>query len=354
VGNLKLSAAAALRWAVVWGPFFVLWVIFYRGWSRIGIPQAMILAAVAIGSAAVLSIPVGRVSGYVPWRGRPTLWFCAAHCVFASAYAATWLLVIYGFDGWRLGVSPLGLMARSRVLGWQIMMGLWLYGLIAGLAYARHAFEHAAAEERRALTANTLAAEAKLEALRARLQPHFLFNALHALHALVRENPSAAETGIERLGELLRYTLHHDARALVPLGDEWRFTTEYLKFERLRFGDRLNVSQAMEPGIDEWPVPPFALQTLVENAVQHAIALARGGHISLAAHRDGDHLRLVVRDSGADRSTTSQATQASGLSTLRARLAAIYEDRWQLGIVEGPDGWEVTLVLPPGDHLEED
>jgi hypothetical protein len=348
----RAVAGSILRWSVLWGPFFVMWVVFVRSYARLALQEALLRGSVAIGSAALLSVPVTAVSRQLPWPGKLRVSFYAAHLLLAVMYVAVWLAAIYGFDAWRTGTTLPALLGRSRVIGWQSLMGLWLYGLIAGLAYARNAYERAAFEERRAIVANALATDAKLEALRARLHPHFLFNALHALHGLIREDPAGAERGLERLGALLRYALSHDARALVPLHEEWHFTSEYLAFEHLRYGDRLLVEKSLQDDVRWWPTPPFALQTLVENAVRHAITAAAGGRIAISARQVDSQLELVVSDSGGSIADyVEHVPTATGLRTLRERLAAMYGGAWALDIAARPNGWTVTLRIP---QLEED
>ena len=120
-------------------------------------------------------------------------------------------------------------------------MGVWLYGLFAGVSYAVQTRSRLHEKETLAARAEALAAAARLDAIRARLNPHFLFNALHTLSALVKFRPGAAENAIERLGDMLRYTLKEEGRELVEFAEEYDFTRQYLAFEQLRYEDRLKV-----------------------------------------------------------------------------------------------------------------
>src|SRR5206468_6725152 len=113
--------------------------------------------------------------------------------------------------------------------------------------------------------AEPLAAAARLDAIRARLNPHFLFNALHTLAALVKFRPAMAESAIERLGDMLRYALKEDGRELVEFSEEYEFTRQYLAFEQLRYEDRLKVDVQIDPECFNFDIPPFSMQTLAEN-----------------------------------------------------------------------------------------
>jgi LytS/YehU family sensor histidine kinase len=195
-----------------------------------------------------------------------------------------------------------------------------------------------------------MAAAARLEALRARLHPHFLFNALNTLSALVKFNPTAAETAIEHLGDMLRYALKEDGRALVGFSEEYEFTRLYLAFEQFRYEDRLRVAVHVEPAAFDFDVPPFSLQTLVENAVRHAISVRpEGGSIWIDCFcRDG-MLTTAVKDDGPGSNGDSTGSHHLGLRSLRERLAAAYGARADLRITSGSQGFEASFIVPPAE-----
>ena len=216
-----------------------------------------------------------------------------------------------------------------RILPFRILNEILIYGTLAGLAYAWHNAANAARAE-------TLRARAELEALRSQLNPHFILNTFHALIGLVRRDPAVAETALEQLGDLLRYSLRIQREGLdeVTLRDEWSFVQSYLDLERLRLGDRLRVSfEAAETTLD-CRVPSFALQTLVENAVRHAIApRAEGGHLAIRAHQAEGRLVIEVEDEGPGASAQPPAeSHRLGLRLLQERLAALYGGRASLGL----------------------
>jgi LytS/YehU family sensor histidine kinase len=201
--------------------------------------------------------------------------------------------------------------------------------------------------ETAAARAQAAAAQAQLRAVRAQLNPHFLFNALHAVSSLVRTDPVAADRAIERLGELLRRSLDHSAQDLVPLGQEWEFVKGYLDLEQLRLGHRLQLDCQLDPAALAVPVPPFLLQPLVENAVRHGIAASpTGGTISVSAQRLNGSLRLCISDDGPG---ASGATHGMGLGIegVRQQLEARYGSRGSLCIdTPSQRGFSVTITLP--------
>jgi two-component system LytT family sensor kinase len=229
---------------------------------------------------------------------------------------------------------------------WEMMT----YWTVVGLS---HALDFHRESQEREITAAQLEArlaEAQLAALQRQLHPHFLFNTLNTISALMHRDIDAADTMLERLSDLLRLTLDRISLQQVALKDELDFIEKYLEIERARFGDRLKVSFDVAPGILDALVPTLLLQPLVENAVRHGIApKLGGGRLEIAARRDGDRLRLVVRDNGAGlgNDTLQAFNTGVGLSNTRSRLEHLYGEDHRFEFHRPPDGGlAVTVVIP--------
>ncbi|HYH81808.1 MAG TPA: histidine kinase, partial [Longimicrobium sp.] len=182
--------------------------------------------------------------------------------------------------------------------------------------------------------------EARLQALKMQLQPHFLFNALNAISTLIHRDPEAADQMLASLAAFLRHTLATAEAQEVPLAEELRFLELYLEIEQVRFGDRLQVAMRVERGARQALVPHLILQPLVENAIRHGIAtLVGGGRVEISARRDGDHLRLRVRDNGVGLAATrdSDRVEGVGLASTRGRLDQLYGASHQFTLSE-PEG----------------
>lgn len=232
-------------------------------------------------------------------------------------------------------------------VAWQTVINLLIQLAVACLAHAWHAAARAAQAE-------TLQARAQLAALRSQLNPHFLLNTLHALLGLVRRDPDAASSAVGRLTEMLRFGLRVQREDLdrVAFRDEWAFVRSYLSLEQLRFGRRLEVVLEVAAGSEGVPIPPFALQTLVENAVNHGVAPRRdGGWLRVKVARDSGRLRVVVEDDGPGAGAEEiLASSRLGLRLLRDRLAVLYGDDASLVFARGERGGLLVRLDLPADR----
>ena len=345
----------ATLYVASWLPLVAAYTV---GIAASGAPGADALssAVVTVGVAMVLGVPV--VAGaaklaVVRAGGR----FAAAHAWRALLYATLWSgtsgLHLFAFAPRDVWVRFLGESAP-----WQWVSGLLLYGLLAGVG-------HALSVGRVLRERDAAAARAELYALRAQLDPHFLFNTLHSLTALAQRDPAAVERGLERFGGLLRYVLEANRRerpadsapadwpvadADVPLGDELEFVRDYLALERLRLGDRMRVLEEVDDEALECALPALTLQPLVENAVRHGLApRGAGGTLRLFARVDADDQLVVeVGDDGAG-CEAARADVATGLGVrvVRRRLWARYGNAGRLDVVTAPgQGFTARVVIP--------
>lgn len=189
--------------------------------------------------------------------------------------------------------------------------------------------------------------EAELRALEAQINPHFLFNCLNSIRALVVENPPRAQDMITRLANILRHNLRDDVRHTVPLSAEVDAVSDYLALESARFEDRLRVRCSVSPGAGLIPVPAMLLQTLVENAVKHGIApRPAGGDLAIRATLDPRWLTVEVENTGRLADATVDETQV-GLSNTRGRLRILYGDRATLDLANRDDDRVVATVRIP-------
>ena len=258
----------------------------------------------------------------------------------------------------RLLATPLG-QVEAFANGY-LMVNVMTYGAIAVAWYAREFRRSMRERERASATLEVRAAaleanmhEARLNALRMELNPHFLFNALNAISGLVRRrDETKAVEMLASLGELLRLTLEREVGHEVSLGRELELLDLYLDIERTRFSDRLRVEVDIEPAARDALVPSFVLQPLVENAVRHGIAKsADRGWIRIAARVADHHLDIEIADTGPGIADAPPG-EGVGLRNTRARLSQLYGSSAVLRLDRGPAGGTIArLSLPAHAHV---
>ncbi len=223
-----------------------------------------------------------------------------------------------------------------------------LVSIVNALRYYRSAEERG----RRAALLEARLADAKLQALRMQLHPHFLFNTLNAISTLVHKDPDAADEMIVNLSELLRVALDTTEQE-ITLRREFDFLDRYLEIQQVRYGDRLRVEKEIDASALDGLVPTFILQPLVENALRHGIEPeASAGVIALSARREGPDLRLTVRNTGVPGRQPGREQQGIGIANTRGRLQALYGDRARLTLSSSSDGgFSAELLIPFHDRL---
>lgn len=221
-------------------------------------------------------------------------------------------------------------------------------------------------QERVARDMRLAASRSELKALRAQINPHFLFNALNAVAGLIHKDPALADRTVEQLAEMFRYTLQGSEREWSRLSEELAFVSAYLDIERARFGARLDATIDVAADVEDPPIPALMLHTLVENAIKHGVARVPGTvRVEIEATRDGDRIRIDVRDSGPgpDAESRVEARTGStegigrpgepagtgfGLRSVRERLASHYGDRGRLSLARDEErGLTVAAIEFP-------
>lgn len=224
-----------------------------------------------------------------------------------------------------------------------------IYAVIVGVLIAYDLDRQARARELRASQLEARLAEARLDTLQARLRPHFLFNTLNAVSALMEKDPKTARRMMAHLGDLLRYSLESADRQEVPLAEELSTVESYLAIQRSRFDGKLEVEQRIEPEALGASVPSFILQPLVENAIEHGLqGRSTAGRIVVRAERLDGSLRITVADNGIGLNSAWDANRSGfGLKSTDARLKGLYGDRARLEVRNGDTaGVDVILTLP--------
>jgi two-component system, LytTR family, sensor kinase len=265
--------------------------------------------------------------------------------------AEAWFAALQAFfNPWEYRLAPTFSDAWRSSLLFQFLTYLIVYALILGFTSWLDAREGRARETMETARLSTALAKSQLAALRQQMEPHFMFNTLHAITGLVRDRENeAAVSMIVGLSEFLRRGLEDSHRSQVSLAEEIEYLQRYLELQKLRFGERLKVSIDIGPELSQARVPSLLLQPLVENAIKHGIAKrAGGGTVRIVGVRANDQLSLSIYNDAADSPVDWEAPRTGvGLSNLRARLKILHGDATQLELRPSDTHGVVVIVRLP-------
>jgi sensor histidine kinase YesM len=305
--------------------------------------------------AAIYGLGVIWICNRLNWSFHRRSWFFPLHFALALVYSFAWAktifllltLEVYLQTGTWKFISFV-----ANALQWQVFSGIMIYVTVGSVVYVLQVVQNLREEERRAARAETLYAQNALSALQAQLNPHFLFNTLHSLMALIRYNPQTAEAALEKLAEMLRYTLkekRHSQGYLVRLEEELNFVENYLELEKLRLGDRLSVQKEIEPNTLDYLLPAFTIQPLIENSIRHGIAPRNiRAKIFISAKKENDLLKLEIADDGIGSNDEKiKNSKGLGIALVREQLQIQYGEKSFFEIqTEQNNGFKVLITIP--------
>lgn len=276
----------------------------------------------------------------------------AAHLVAGLFITAIYMYVffilraVFGEQPWK----ALQWSSMIHQFGWYIW-SLLVYWMIVGIIQALRYYRRYLTSELQLERMERSLSEARLNALRMQLDPHFLFNALNTISSHMERDPKLTRTMIEHLGDLLRMSLETKDRHQVPLSEELAFLDHYLEIQKIRFGEQLQVRMQIAPGVRFAQVPSLLLQPLVENAIRHGISRrASGGTVTISAAQAGERLEIRVLDDGVGLPPgwTLEVCAGHGLAITRDRIQVLHPDGdGRLEVRQRPGGGTAVEVNLP-------
>lgn len=332
-------------------------------WLAIAVLLTVILtptnAAMSQSEAAAITIPmcllyafICQASWYlckaVPLSERALPQLLSTHVAAAFTSAAIWFAITQGW-AWLLEVTiPIdGLSTRYRAAGPVLFFaGLLLFVLTVVFNYLLITFESSQLAEKKALELQVLAREAELRALRAQIDPHFLFNSLNSISALVMADPPSARRMCVLLADFFRGCLKFGSVDRITLAEEIQLMENYLDIEKVRLGSRLNVEQAIDTQCKDCRVPPLILQPLIENAITHGIAaMIDGGTVRIEAKQDGAGVKIFIENPFEPESARTSGTGV-GIKNVRMRLSNLFDGDARLDVNDNGQRFRVELQMP--------
>jgi two-component system LytT family sensor kinase len=341
-----------------------LWAGLVLGSLLIGLGSGLLAAQVASGRDALLivllnavywlgwgllAIAVVWLGRHFPLAGRRRLRALAVHLA-ASVGVSLLHLTVFAIVSSVLRASWDGVAVSwpdapltRRQFEWELTM----YWACTGLAHLVSSREEQRASQLMTAQLEAELAQARLVALQQQIQPHFIFNTLHTVMAVMHRDVDTASRLVEALGDVVRAALKADRKGMASLADELEVVRGYLLIEQINRGPQLRTSIAVEDGLADALLPQLMLQPLVENAIRHGCAnLSGGGDVQVAACRRGDHLEISVRDNGAG-FRSGPGGFGIALANIRSRLHLMYGDQHHFEVAPAPGGGvHASLTVP--------
>lgn len=345
--NEKLkSVLRQFGWATLWGLGFgiaVGYVATKYGWG-FGYPVAI---GMTLGCAYTIQIFCYLTEAYFYPRFEPFSRGKKLACQMSSSFLAH-------IVGWLIPVWIVSMVIGFSLFRKEVLIWLGIFTMCILIAHSIHQLvifyqelrEKDVLEEK----LKRLAAQAELKALRAQINPHFLFNSLNTIANLVSTDPPKAEEAVERLADIFRYALSASDKEFVTLRDELDFVDSYLEIEKARFRARLKLTKEISPEIFDTPIPSLILQPLVENSIKHGFAENGEVRMEITGYIDGNSVKVEIKDEGKgtpEEIRRGMYTNGAGLRNVNERLKKTYGEKYGLELKENdPSGTIATVTIP--------
>jgi hypothetical protein len=327
----------------------ILTVVLKRGFASW--PEAALVAAPMSLLYAFMCLSAWYVCLAAPMRDQTALRLLTTLSIASVVSSGVWFAA---GEVWVLSIEPwanlpAGLSDRYTLQFTTVFLnGILLFLLAAAVHYLLITVDASRGVEKRALELQVLAREAELKALRAQIDPHFLFNSLNSISALTVVDPQGARSMCLLLADFLRTSLVLGAKQQIPISEELRLVEGFLNIEKIRYGKRLSVVRNVDAACDGCLVPPLLIQPLVENAIRHGIApLIDGGAVRLDVHREGQAIEILLENPmDPDGQVRQQKGAGLGLDNVKSRLARLFPGQANVIVSREEGRFQVRLRFP--------
>jgi len=335
-----------------WSVWWVFYAILFSHNTGLLMIFSMFYSLLSVIPLFLLSLLLWPICRKLKFTRTPKILFILIHLVGANLYTVLWLALNFGSIYLIYGYMLRHMFDVWNTMGWQYPSGITFYLMVTGGYYSLIYYQEIKLRERKEVQLQLLLRDAQLNALKNQMNPHFLFNSLNSINALITAHPEKARSMLVRLSDLLRLSLTTQTRAFVPLHTELEFAHSYLEIEKIRLGKRLSYSEQVADDLRDAEVPVMILQPLLENAIKHGIAPStRRGSVRLQIEDSLSGLVIQVQNSVAEgvlgEGNGTSTGNGVGLENLKKRLSTIYGNNFRMEHGWLPDGnFRVTIEIP--------
>ena len=336
-----------------WGTWLLFYsIIFYKNIPSMPYYTAVLSSITITMPLCALSLaawPVVRRLQYIRFSRYQLV---ILHILLANVYTIIWLVIYYGILFAVFGNRLYSLFNVPSTIGWQYPSGITFYLMVSGAYYSIIYYREIKSKEINESKLQLLLKDTQFQALRNQLNPHFLFNSLNSINALIKSDPEGARSMLVKLSDLLRLSLSNQSDAFVPLQKELEFAHVYLDIEKIRLADRFKYKEIIADNFQDVDVPSMIIQPLLENGIKHGIApTSKQGFIELHIENETDSIKITVTNSIAPpqdlNSKSGIPTNGVGLKNLTNRLEMLYGEDFKISVGKMTDNiFKVVLKIP--------
>ena len=263
--------------------------------------------------------------------------------IYALAFGADYAIGQFKSDEFRIASTLAGIINLSGVIAiWSLIY------------FSFHYFQNYKRAEIESYIWEAAVKDFELKTLKSQLNPHFMFNALNSIRALIDEDPKSAQTAVTKLSNILRYSLKIERNEVVPLDEEMQTVADYLALETIRLEERIKYKITVDPKSSKIEIPPMMIQTLVENGIKHGIAKrTSGGEIFVSTKLENSNLYINIKNSGQIDDDLLKQSNGFGISNTKQRLSLIYGDSAKFEIKNNADdSVSAQITIPIGGYIK--
>ncbi len=336
----KINKKFILYAALIWLFWIIFYAIFFNFNVRLGLLMSLFISFQTYIPFAFLSILIWFICRKIPFSRFPVPIFICIHFFLSLIFSAIWLIIIYG--SWFLAegkqiFSTLGqgsAYSAAEIIGWQYIFGILIYFIIGGVYYTIIYYRQFREKALKETEMKLLTRDAELKALKMQINPHFLFNSLNSINALVTKNPNLARKMIELLSDLFRISLDLEDKIFLSLKDELEFAHKFLEIEKIRFSDRLSITEIIDQNLLNTKFPALILQPLLENCIKHGITKKRGmSSILIKIEKQSINRILCTISNKINKPFSANSIKkGTGLKNIKQRLKLLYDDNFIFSI----------------------
>ncbi len=342
VNNRRYLIVYLIFWAFLMSAHFSIVLLIFKMEFAVAAADAIVFSLIM----AMIGLGLWYLVRFNPSQNNTVFQLVVTHLAGAGLSIIAWLALGELILSAIFPEETLSLESAIGSYGWRIFQGVFIYSLITLIYYIIIYYENLQEKKLSETRLKTLVKEAELSALKSQINPHFLFNSLNSISSLTISNPEKAQEMIIELSDFFRYSLKHTSKDIVRLEEELENIEYYLDIEKIRFGKKIIIENAIDDACMDWEIPAMSLQPLYENAIKYGVSeRSEATPITTRIYKETGSLYINIRNKKSELPIQKKGS-GLGLRNIAERLELIYQERNLLEVAEDTEFFEVRMRVP--------